>query len=133
MVRKNKKEKAEGLKIFDKTPCQVSCLLVMLNTHCFILAKLGGKHETHYYSDHCRGHGARQRQRRYLTSVAGELPPDQCLPEIWLRHDEHLAAAGALLEDLERVPQREWTCAACGERIEGGLEEYWACGAAMPA
>ena len=28
-------------------------------------------------------------QRQFLSSVAGELPPDQCLPEIWVRHDEH--------------------------------------------
>lgn len=23
-------------------------------------------------------------QRQYLSSVAGELPPDQCLPEVWI-------------------------------------------------
>ncbi len=71
-------------------------------------------------------------ERRHLTSVAGELPPDHCLPEIWLRHDEHLANARTLLDELERVPQRQWTCAACGEPIEGGFEQCWACGAGMP-
>ena len=72
-------------------------------------------------------------QRQYLGAAAGHLPPDQCLPEIWLRHDEHLAAARRLLDELARVPQRRWTCAACGEQIEGGFEECWACGAPMPA
>ena len=71
-------------------------------------------------------------ERRYLSAVAGELPPDQCLPEIWLRHDEHALAARALLDELEHVPQRQWTCPACGEHIEGGFEQCWACGAAMP-
>ena len=71
-------------------------------------------------------------ERRYLSAVAGELPPDQCLPEIWLRHDEHLANARTLLDELERVPQRQWTCTACGEPIEGGFEQCWACGAGMP-
>ena len=72
-------------------------------------------------------------ERRYLSAVAGELPPDQCLPEIWLRHDEHAPAARALLDELEHVPQRQWTCPACGEHVEGGFEQCWACGAAMPA
>ncbi|MDO5626640.1 MAG: DUF2007 domain-containing protein [Pseudomonadota bacterium] len=72
-------------------------------------------------------------ERRFLSSVAGELPPDQCLPEIWLRHDEHHAAARALLHDLARTPQHQWTCPACGEHIEGGFEQCWACGALMPA
>ena len=70
-------------------------------------------------------------QRQFLTSVAGELPPDQCLPEIWLRHDEQLAQARILLDDLQHVPQRLWDC-ACGETVEGGFEQCWNCGALMP-
>ena len=39
-------------------------------------------------------------QRQYLGAAAGHLPPDQCLPEIWLDYDEHAppctrTAAGA--------------------------------------
>lgn len=71
-------------------------------------------------------------ERRYLGSVAGELPPEQCLPELWLRHDEHLDAARALLGELERLPQHRWRCPSCGEQIEGGFEQCWACGAWMP-
>ena len=25
-------------------------------------------------------------QRQYLVSAAGELPPDQCRPEVWIHH-----------------------------------------------
>jgi hypothetical protein len=71
-------------------------------------------------------------QRYYLSSVAGELPPDQCLPEIWITHEEQEAAARALLRDLARVPQRKWVCAACAEMVEGGFEQCWNCGAWMP-
>ena len=71
-------------------------------------------------------------QRQFLSSVAGELPPDQCLPEIWLRHDEHQAAARTLLDQLAAVPQRRWQCPQCGEQIEGGFEQCWACGTLMP-
>lgn len=70
-------------------------------------------------------------QRQFLTSVAGELPPDQCLPELWLRHDGQLDRARTLLDDLQHVPQRDWRC-RCGERVEGGFEQCWACGALMP-
>lgn len=70
-------------------------------------------------------------QRYFLGAAAGELPPDQCLPEIWITHDEQEAQARALLRDLQHVPQRRWTC-ACGERVEGGFESCWACGRDMP-
>jgi hypothetical protein len=70
-------------------------------------------------------------QRYYLGAAAGELPPDQCLPEIWLTHDEQEAQARALLVDLSRVPQRRWLC-PCGEMVEGGFEQCWNCGAWMP-
>ena len=70
-------------------------------------------------------------QRQYLGSAAGELPPDQCLPEIWLTPDEQLAAARLLLQDLQHLPQYRWTC-ACGELIEGAFAQCWHCGALMP-
>ena len=70
-------------------------------------------------------------QRYYLSSVAGELPPDQCLPEIWVTHGEQEQQARALLHDLARVPQRKWLC-SCGEMVEGGFEQCWNCGAWMP-
>lgn len=70
-------------------------------------------------------------QRQFLSSVAGEIPPDQCLPEIWVRHDEQVEAAKAFLEQLRRIPQRRWLC-ACGEMVEGGFESCWSCGRLMP-
>ncbi len=71
-------------------------------------------------------------QRYFLGSVAGELPPDQCQPEIWLTHDHEAAGAHALLDALQNMPQRRWLC-TCGETVEGGFEQCWQCGAAMPA
>ena len=70
-------------------------------------------------------------QRQFLSSVAGELPPDQCLPEIWVMHDEQLEPARALLRQLQTLPQRRWRC-ACGELVEGGFESCWNCGLPMP-
>ncbi|MBI2769285.1 MAG: DUF2007 domain-containing protein [Burkholderiales bacterium] len=71
-------------------------------------------------------------QRYFLGSVAGELPPDQCLPEVWITHNEQEQLARTLLHDLQNVPQRRWSC-ACGELVEGGFEACWKCGLPMPA
>ena len=70
-------------------------------------------------------------QRYYLGSVAGELPPDQCLPEVWLTHDEQEPQARAFLREFTNVKQRRWHC-ACGEIVEGGFEQCWNCGLPMP-
>jgi hypothetical protein len=70
-------------------------------------------------------------QRQFLSSVAGEIPPDQCLPEVWVTHDEHEARARALLHELQTLPQRRWVC-VCGEVVEGGFESCWNCGTLMP-
>lgn len=79
----------------------------------------------------CQAGMAATVQRQHLSSVAGELPPDQCLPEIWIDDDDRLADAKRLLAELEHVPQRRWVC-ACGEVVEGGFESCWSCGLAMP-
>ncbi len=71
-------------------------------------------------------------QRQYLSSAAGQLPPSECLPEIWLDYDEHLERGRALLRELEHLPQHQWHCPSCGEWIEGGFEQCWNCGALMP-
>ena len=70
-------------------------------------------------------------QRYYLGSIAGELPPDQCLPEVWLTYDDEEPRAKVMLAHLQNPPQRRWLC-ACGELIEGGFEQCWQCGAQMP-
>ena len=70
-------------------------------------------------------------QRQFLSSAAGELPPDQCLPEVWIRHDQQEEQARRLLGELQSLPQRRWRC-ACGELVEGGFESCWNCGLPMP-
>ena len=70
-------------------------------------------------------------QRQYLGGMMGELPPDQCLPEVWITHPEQEVRAKALLHDLQHVPQHRWQC-VCGELVEGGFSQCWQCGVAMP-
>ena len=71
-------------------------------------------------------------QRAYASSIAGELPPDQALPELWVIDDERLEYARSLLHDLRHPPARHWQCPGCGEHIDGPFEQCWNCGAAMP-
>ena len=71
-------------------------------------------------------------QREFLAAAAGQLPPDQCLPEIWIDDDDMLPQAEALLAELLQPPQHRWQC-GCGELVEGGFEQCWRCGAMMPA
>jgi len=70
-------------------------------------------------------------QREFLAAAAGELPPDQCLPEVWVADDGQWELAGRLLDALRDRPQRRWHCQGCGELVEGGFEQCWRCGAMM--
>ncbi len=72
-------------------------------------------------------------QRAYAGSIAGELPPDQALPEVWVTDDHRVDEARALLTQLRRPAWRHWSCPACRETIDGPFEQCWNCGAAMPA
>ena len=71
-------------------------------------------------------------QREFLGAVMGQLPPDQCLPEIWIDDEAQFDLARRLLHELQHRPQRSWLC-VCGEHVEGGFEQCWQCGEMMPA
>jgi hypothetical protein len=68
--------------------------------------------------------------RAYSSSIAGEIPPDQALPEVWVIDDAEHARARELLDQLRRLPWQHWRCAACGESVDGPFEQCWNCGAA---
>ena len=71
---------------------------------------------------------------RYLTSIAGEIPPHETDPAVWVMYDEDLPRARQLLRELQRpVPGSGWTCAECGERHGPQFAQCWNCGAARPS
>ena len=72
-------------------------------------------------------------QRQYASSIAGEVPPDQTLPELWVSDDAQLESARSLLHELRHPPSHYWACPGCQEIIDGPFEQCWNCGAAMPA
>jgi len=66
---------------------------------------------------------------RYLSSIAGEIPPDECNPAVWVLDDADLARAQQLLGEL-RTPLRgrRWQCPGCGERHGAQFAQCWNCG-----
>jgi hypothetical protein len=66
-----------------------------------------------------------------LATGAGELPPVDCWPELWIVDEGRLAESEAILKKtlapLEAV-KKPWICCACGEEIEGQFSECWQCG-----
>jgi len=66
-----------------------------------------------------------------LISAAGELPPVECWPELWVVDDEKFGRARSILKKtlapLHSV-KKPWACAGCGETIEGQFSECWNCG-----
>ena len=71
-------------------------------------------------------------QRMYASSIAGELPPDQALPEVWVTDDGDLERARTLLHELRHPRHRHWACRNCGEVVDGPFDQCWNCGADMP-
>ena len=66
-----------------------------------------------------------------LSSAAGELPPIECWPELWVLEDEKFLKAKTILKKtlapLESV-KKSWRCHRCHEEIEGQFSECWNCG-----
>ena len=71
-------------------------------------------------------------QRAFASGIAGEIPPDQALPEVWVNDDAQLERAQTLLAALTGLAHRHWLCSGCGETVDGPFEQCWNCGAAMP-
>lgn len=71
-------------------------------------------------------------QRIWASSIAGEIPPDQALPEVWVSDDAQFDRAAVLLHELRHLPWRHWLCRRCGESVDGPFEQCWNCGADRP-
>lgn len=70
-------------------------------------------------------------RNEYLSSAMGEVPFLESSPELWILKDEDLLRASAIVENWRttRVNVGEpWTCAHCGENIEGQFTSCWQCG-----
>ena len=74
-------------------------------------------------------------RNEHLIGGAGELPPIECWPELWIVDDDQWEKARALVDAClpDRSRQRRpWCCPGCGESLEGQFTECWRCGAPRP-
>ncbi len=74
-------------------------------------------------------------RNEYLLGGAGELPPIECWPELWVREDFQQQKARALVESvlaMDLDSGENWRCPLCNEPLEGQFTACWACGAERP-
>lgn len=64
-----------------------------------------------------------------LSGGIGELPINECWPEVWVIDESDFDLAKDLIKNaLDNAKQDEdWLC-QCGEVIEGQFEVCWSCG-----
>ncbi len=70
---------------------------------------------------------------RYLSGAIGEIPADQCAPELWLMDERDEALARKLIDTARSGPAvgaPGWRCAHCGEVLEAQFTVCWNCGTA---
>ena len=89
--------------------------------------------EAHLVLGFLNSHGISAEVRgEFLTSGWGELPADVC--SVWVTDDAQYDAANDLLVaffkgSYARLFSGEaWTCAHCGEKLEGQFTHCWSCG-----
>ena len=73
-------------------------------------------------------------KNEFLAGAAGELPPNECWPELWIENDKKYANALEILEKdsiIALVPKPAWTCTKCGEQLEGQFTDCWQCGESL--
>lgn len=61
----------------------------------------------------------------------GELPPNECWPELWISDDSEFKLAKTIEEQAlsSQAPTGFlWKCPECGEEIEPQFSECWNCG-----
>ena len=74
-------------------------------------------------------------KNEFLLGGAGELPPTECWPELWIAEDFQYEKAKELVEGFLASSAEaggEWPCPGCGEGIEGQFSACWRCGAERP-
>lgn len=72
----------------------------------------------------------------YLQGGAGEIPVDQCGPDLWLENPSDREAALRIIDGYAAENAAEslapWHCETCGEWLESQFSSCWQCGAMRP-
>ncbi len=65
-----------------------------------------------------------------ISSAAGEVPPTDAWPEVWVQHAaDEKKAENLINEALNGDPTKtSWLCGGCGETNAPAFEVCWQCG-----
>ncbi|MFA7620195.1 MAG: DUF2007 domain-containing protein [Thiohalomonadaceae bacterium] len=71
-------------------------------------------------------------RNEFLSAGAGELPPTEVWPEVWVVDDTQAERARQLIAEATRDggtgPMDTWQCPVCGEHVDGNFGQCWKCG-----
>jgi hypothetical protein len=86
-----------------------------------------------YYQDILQSNGIECFiKNEYLSGGAGELPPNECWPRLYVEDVDFHRAEQIVQAELQKKAAADtpsWTCARCGEENEGQFALCWKCGA----
>ncbi|MFC4278594.1 putative signal transducing protein [Achromobacter aloeverae] len=71
---------------------------------------------------------------RYMQGAMGDIPVDQCGPEVWLEHAADLPAATGIIDgeaSLAGSSPVRWRCGSCREWLEPQFTTCWNCGSSF--
>jgi len=73
-------------------------------------------------------------ERELLSRLAGEIPFPECAARLVVDRPADEPAAEEIVREFGRParPGPPWSCAVCGERLEGQFTACWRCGAPRP-
>lgn len=73
-------------------------------------------------------------KNQYLAGGKGDLPLNECWPEVWVandeEHDKAMKIVASVIADEQQI-KPSWLC-ECGETIEGQFFTCWRCGTDRP-
>lgn len=74
-------------------------------------------------------------RNEHLGGAAGEVPVNECWPELWVTDDRDEGLARSLIDAALRSDEgrKPWSCPRCGEQIEDQFAQCWNCGELRPA
>ena len=84
-----------------------------------------------YYQDILQSNGIECLiKNEYLSGGAGELPPNECWPRLYVDDKDFDRAEQLIQAELNSKPTDTpaWTCSQCGEDNEGQFAVCWKCG-----
>lgn len=70
-------------------------------------------------------------KNQFMSSVMGEIPFVEVLPELWILDDRDQARAQELIRDLLARPADnlpDWVCDSCGTEVASVFSHCWNCG-----